>query len=90
MGLAVIMEKRVLVKSSNKVFDFITYSGKYSLQFYLFSFAYPVIRVVVVNVLHIYNPFIIILLVFFGQIIAITLIIEITRRIKFLKLPMGY
>lgn len=90
MGFAVVMEKRVQVKSSNKVFDFITYSGKYSLQFYLFSFAYPVIRVVVVNVLHVVNPFAIVLLVFFGQIIAITLIIEITRRIKFMKLPMGY
>lgn len=90
MGLAVLMENSVLSKSSNKVFDFITYCGKYSLQFYLFSFAYPVIRMVIVNVLHIFNPFAIVLLVFFGQIIAITLIIEITRRINFLKIPMGY
>lgn len=90
MGISVLMEGLVIKSGSNRLFDFISYSGKYSLQFYLFSFAYPLIRVAVVNVLHIDNPIAIILLVFFGQLLAITAIIEVTRRISFLKLPMGY
>ena len=90
MGISVLMEGMVIKSGSNRLFDFISYSGKYSLQFYLFSFAYPLIRVAVVNVLHIDNPIAIILLVFFGQLLAITAIIEVTRRISFLKLPMGY
>lgn len=90
MGLSVLMEGMVIKSGNNKLFDYISYSGQYSLQFYLFSFAYPLIRVAVVNVFHIDNPIAIIFLVFIGQLLAITAIIEATRRISFLKLPMGY
>lgn len=90
MGIAVLMEDRCISKSENTFFRFISYSGKYSLQFYLFSFAYPVIRLVVVSILQIHHPFAIVALVFFGQLIAIMVIIEITRRIRFLRIPMGY
>ncbi len=89
-GLAVLIEKRVFHKSSNKIFDYISYSGKYSLQFYLFSFAYPIIRTVVVSILHIYNPLAIVTIIFFGQLVAITIIIEITKRVRILRIPMGY
>lgn len=73
-----------------KIVKYIEYCGKYSLQFYLFTFAYPIIRIVVVNILHISNPFAIVTLVMLLQLIVITIIVEITRRIKFLKIPMGY
>lgn len=73
-----------------KVVKYLEYCGKYSLQFYLFTFAYPVIRVMVVNVFHISNPLAIVSLVMILQLIVITFIVEITRRISFLKIPMGY
>ena len=76
--------------SQSKVVKYVEYCGKYSLQFYLFTFAYPIIRIVVVNVLHITNPFAIVTLVMFMQLIVITIIVETTRRIKLLKIPMGY
>lgn len=43
-----------------------------------------------VSVLHVSNPVIIVLSVFVLQLIAITIIVEITRRIKWLKIPCGY
>lgn len=72
------------------ILHYIEYCGKYSLQFYLFIFAYPIIRIVVVNVFHITQPFYIIVLVFLLQLVFITITIEITKRIKCLKLLMGY
>ena len=72
------------------IVKYIAYCGRYSLQFYLFTFAYPVIRYVVVNLMHITNPLLIFSLVLILQLIVMTLIVEVTRRIKLLKIPMGY
>ena len=72
------------------IVKYIEYCGKYSLQFYLFTFAYPVIRYVVVYVMHIVNPLVIISLVMILQLVVITIVVEITRRITVLKIPMGY
>lgn len=69
---------------------YIAYCGKYSLQFYLFSFCYPIIRWGIVSVMHITNPVVILLSVFILQLITITIIVEISRRIRFLKIPCGY
>ena len=69
---------------------YIAYCGKYSLQFYLFTFCYPIIRWGIVSVLQITNPIVILLSVFVLQLITITIIVEISRRIKFLKVPCGY
>lgn len=74
----------------NAVAKYIAYCGKYSLQFYLFTFAYPVIRYVVVIVLHITSPLPVFMLVFVIQLVVMTVIVEVTRRIKLLKIPMGY
>lgn len=74
----------------NKIAGYIKYAGKYSLQFYLLSFAFPIIRYLIVVYLDITNPFLIISLVFILQLICITIIIEITKRITFLKIPFGY
>lgn len=41
----------------------------------------------IVNGLHVTNPFVILISVFVLQLITITVIIEITRRIKWLKNP---
>lgn len=87
MTMAFQLEK-VIEKS--KVAQYIEYCGKYSLQFYLFTFCYPLIRWGVASVLHVTNPFIILSSVFIFQLIAITIIVEITRRIKWLKIPCGY
>lgn len=87
MTMAFQLEK---VIEKNKVAQFIEYCGKYSLQFYLFTFCYPLIRWGIVSVLHITNPMIILLSVFVLQLITITIIVEITRRIRFLKIPCGY
>ena len=69
---------------------YITYCGKYSLQFYLFTFCYPIIRWGIVSVMHITNPVVILLSVFILQLITITIIVEISRRIRFLRIPCGY
>ena len=87
MTMAFQMEK---VVKNNIVVRYIEYCGKYSLQFYLFTFAYPIIRTVIVSFLHITSPFVILTSVFILQLIAITFIVEITRRIKWLKIPCGY
>lgn len=87
--MTVAFQKEKLVEK-NKVVQYIEYLGKYSLQFYLFTFAYPIIRTVIVSVLHVTNPFVILISVFFLQLIATTIIVEITRRIKWLKIPCGY
>lgn len=87
MTMAFQLEK-VIEKS--KVVRYIEYCGKYSLQFYLFTFCYPLIRWGIVSVLHVTNPFIILSSVFVLQLITITIIVEITRRIKWLKIPCGY
>ena len=87
MTMAFQLEK--VIKRS-KIAQYVEYCGKYSLQFYLFTFCYPVIRTVIVSVLHISNPFIIISSVFVLQLITISIIVEITRRIKWLKVHCGY
>lgn len=87
MTLAFQLEK---VVERSKVTQYIEYCGKYSLQFYLFTFCYPIIRTVIVSVLHVTNPFVILTSVFVLQLIAITIIVEITRRIKWLRIPCGY
>ena len=87
MTMAFQLEK-VIEKS--KVAQYIEYCGKYSLQFYLFTFCYPLIRWGIVSVLHVTNPFVILTSVFVLQLIAITIIVEVTRRIKWLKIPCGY
>lgn len=87
MTMAFQLEK-VIEKS--KVAQYIEYCGKYSLQFYLFTFCYPLIRILIVSVLHVTSPFVILISVFLLQLITITIIVEITRRIKWLKIPCGY
>lgn len=87
MTMSFQMENRI---DKSKVVRYIEYVGKYSLQFYLFTFCYPIIRVVVVSVMHVANPVLILLLVFVLQLICSTIIVEITRRIKWLKIPCGY
>ncbi|MBO7562336.1 MAG: acyltransferase family protein [Bacteroidales bacterium] len=87
MTLAFQVEKSI---KKSKVVQYLEYCGKYSLQFYLFTFCYPLIRVFIVSILHITNPLIIIISVFILQLIAITIIVEVTRRIKWLKIPCGY
>lgn len=87
MTMAFQLEK-VLEKS--KVARYIEYCGKYSLQFYLFTFCYPLIRWGVVSVLHVTNPFVILISVFVLQLVTNTFIVEVTRRIKWLKIPCGY
>lgn len=74
----------------NAIAKYIAYCGRYSLQFYLFTFAYPIIRYVVVNVFHITSPLPVFTVVFVSQLIVMTVIVEVTRRIRILKIPMGY
>lgn len=76
--------------ADNIVMRYIAYIGRYSLQFYLFTFAYPIIRIIVVNVWHVTNPFAVVGFVMLLQLLVMTPLVEITRRIKFLKIPMGY
>lgn len=74
----------------NKLVRWLSYLGKYSLQFYLFTFSYPIIRILIVSKCGIVNPMAIIIIVFVLQIISSTLIVEITRKIKWLKIYCGY
>ena len=86
LSIAVLLERA----DSSKMIQYVSYCGKYSLQFYLFTFCYPIIRWGIVSVAHITNSALILLSVFVLQLIAITIIIEITRRISFLRIPCGY
>ena len=87
MTMAFQLEK-VIEKS--KVAQYIEYCGKYSLQFYLFTFCYPLIRWGIVSMLHVTNPFVILISVFVLQLVTSTIIVEVTRKIKWLKIPCGY
>lgn len=80
----------LLANNTSAPVRYIAYSGKYSLQFYLFPFTYPFIRWGIVSVLSVTNPVVILLSVFILQLITITITIEITRRIRVLKIPCGY
>ena len=81
---------KLLARIDTATSKYIAYCGKYSLQFYLFTFCYPILRWGIVSVLHITNPVVILLSVFALQLITITIIVEISRRIRFLKIPCGY
>lgn len=74
---------------NNKVTEYIKYCGKYSLQFYLFPSG-SIARVFVIWVLHLTNPFLILVSMFILQLIILTSLVEVTRRIKWLKIPCGY
>ena len=87
MTMAYQMEKSI---EKNKTVQYVEYIGKYSLQFYLFTFCYPIIRSVIVSVMHVTNPFVILISVFVLQLITSTIVVEVTRRIKWLKIPCGY
>jgi len=87
MTMAFQLEK---VIDKSKIAQYIEYCGKYSLQMYLFTFCYPIIRIVIVTVLYITNPLFILFSVFVLQLVTITIVVEITRRIKWLKIPCGY
>ena len=92
-GTWAVMTVAFLMQRSNDnsfLLRFVNYCGRYSLQFYLFTFAYPFIRVVVVKVCHITEPALIIPIVFTLQLIFITIFVEFTRRVKWLKIPCGY
>lgn len=80
----------LLSSKETAIANFIAYCGKYSLQFYLFTFCYPIIRWGIVSVLQITNPVLIFLSVFILQLGTIIIIVEISRRIRFLKLLCGY
>ena len=91
MTLSWLLDDRCKKKGKdNVIVKYIAYCGRYSLQFYLFTFAYPIIRYVVVNVLHITSPLPVFALVLVLQLIVMTAIVEVTRRIRILKIPMGY
>ena len=87
MTMAYQMEKSI---EKSKVTQYVEYIGKYSLQFYLFTFCYPIIRSVIVSLMHITNPFVILISVFVLQLITSTIVVEVTRSIKWLKIPCGY
>lgn len=87
MTMAYQMEKSI---EKSKVAQYVEYIGKYSLQFYLFTFCYPIIRSVIVSVLHVTNPVVILVSVFVLQLITSTIVVEVTRSIKWLKVPCGY
>lgn len=84
-SIAELLTKKEVLSSK-----YIAYCGKYSLQFYLFTFCYPLIRWGIVSVLHVTNPVVILSTVFVLQLITITILVEISRRIRFLKIPCGY
>lgn len=87
MTMSYQMEKSI---TQSKVTQYVEYIGKYSLQFYLFTFCYPIIRSVIVSVMHVTNPFVILVSVFVLQLITSTIVVEVTRRINWLKIPCGY
>lgn len=84
------ISERIARYTESIVLKVIRYMGKYSLQFYLFTFPYPIIRYIITNVLGVTNSVVIVMSVFILQIVTIGVIVELGKRIKFLKIPMGY
>lgn len=72
------------------IMRYINYVGRYSLQFYLLLFPVAISAYVVGTLLNITNAAAITILMMIGQIIGITALVEITRRIPWLKYPLGY
>ena len=72
------------------VMRYLLYVGRYSLQFYLLLFPVAVIGYLLGVVLHVTDVAWITVLMFVGQVISITALVEITRRIPWLKYPLGY
>lgn len=69
---------------------YLLYIGKYSLQFYLLLFPVAVIGYLLGVVLQMTNVPLITLFMFVGQVVSISALVEITRRIPILKYPLGY
>lgn len=78
------------VQAENVAMRYLLYVGKYSLQFYLLLFPVAVIGYLLGVVLHVTDVALITVLMFVGQIISITALVEVTRRIQGLKYPLGY
>lgn len=72
------------------VMRYVLYVGRYSLQFYLLLFPVAISAYVVGTLLSVTDAALITLLMFLGQIVGITVLVEITRRIPLLKYPLGY
>lgn len=78
------------VGEDNAAIRFVLHIGKYSLQYYLLLFPVAVLGYVIGVKLQVADAALITLMMFVGQIIFITLLVEITRRIPILKYPLGY
>lgn len=78
------------VKENNPIVRFMNWCGKHSLQLYLFSFCFPIIRMVIVSTVPATNYLAIFFSVLILQFLCIAIIVETTKRIKWLKVPMGY
>lgn len=72
------------------VMHYLLYVGRYSLQFYLLLFPVAVVGYLLGVVMQMTDVFAITVLMFAGQVIGITFLVEVTRRIKMLKYPLGY
>lgn len=71
--------------------DIFKYVGRYSLQFYVMTgFVLPPARILVVNIGHVHNPFIIIPFVFLIQVCLAFVGVRICERIKPLNYLFGY
>lgn len=78
------------VGEDNAAIRFVLHIGKYSLQYYLLLFPVALLGYVIGVKLQVADAALITLMMFVGQIIFITLLVEITRRIPILKYPLGY
>lgn len=71
--------------------SFLDYCGRNSLQFYFFNgFMLVISRVLVVNILHIANAFLIVLFIFLMCVITEVICVEVSRRVPLIKQCVGF
>lgn len=78
------------VPADKCVMRYLLYVGRYSLQFYLLLFPVAAIGYLLGVVLHVTDVALITAVMFVGQVMSITALVEMTRRIPWLKYPLGY
>lgn len=86
----IVASKLICISRFKSLTDFLGYIGRNSLQFYLFAFGYPIIRVVMVSFFKITDPLVLVPSIFILQIISTILIVEFLRRIRILRIPCGF
>lgn len=90
LGCLVALEIALIISRTRTVKWYIIKAGNYSLQFYLLNgYLLVVARVLFVQILGLTNPYLIYVLVVISNCIGATVVSEVLKRTKYLKILFG-